>query len=128
MTVGELLGDPSAQTPLLVVLAGALLAIARIIGKRAAASMQRQGTRLGALEKLVLSERTRRRQLEECVRNYGYPLPYWPDDPAELYRPPPPPHSYVDDVDEDPATEEVRRVSVPPFPPEESSRLSRHRR
>lgn len=129
MTIGDLLGTPEAHTPLLVVLAGALLAIARVVGKRAAASMQRQGARIGELETAHTSERTRRRQLEECLRAYGFPLPYWPDDPPELYRPPPPRPRYDDDDDlaDDPPTE-VRRAPVPPFPADESARLSRHRR
>jgi hypothetical protein len=112
VTVGDLLGNPSAQTPLLVVLAGGLLAIAGFIGKRAAGSMQRQGARIGGLEVQATSEQTRRRQLEECIRSYGFPLPYWPDDPAELYRPPAP--HYIDDVDDfEPATTETRRPPVP---------------
>jgi hypothetical protein len=113
VTIGELLGNPNAQTPILAVIAAGLLAVARVVGKRAAASMQRQGARLGAVEDLQLSERTRRRQLEECLRANGFPLPYWPDDPPELYRPPPPRYRY-DDEDEDPAAAGERLVYDPP--------------
>lgn len=117
MTVGDLLGNPSGQTPLLVVIATGLLGIAGFIGKRAAASMQRQGARLGRLEILVEAEQTRRRQLEECLRSEGFRLPYWPGDPAALYRPPPP--RYVDEEDQAPAAPETDWMPTQDF--------SRHR-
>lgn len=117
MTVGDLIGNGS-QTPLLVVIASGLLAIAGFIGKRAAASMQRQGARLGRLEISGAAEQTRRRQLEQCLREYGFPLPYWDGDPPELYLTPArSARSYDDDddVDERPetATTEAYRPPVP---------------
>lgn len=74
-------------SPLLAVITGVILVVAGWIARRVAASMRRQGVRVGALERAVKSERNRRRQVEQCLREHGIRLPYWPDDPAELYAP-----------------------------------------
>jgi hypothetical protein len=88
VTLSDLLGN-ARDAPLLLVLFGALLSVvvtaAGIIGRRLVASMARQGARIGTLERTLRSERLRRRQLEQCLREDGIPLPYWPDDPPELY-------------------------------------------
>jgi hypothetical protein len=115
VSIGDLVGN-GAQTPLVVVIASGLLAIAGFIGKRAAASMARQGARVGRLEIVAAAEQTRRRQLEQCLREFGFPLPYWDGDPPELYLTPArPARSYDDDVDERPetATTEAYRPPVP---------------
>lgn len=127
MTIGDLLGNATAETPLLVLIAGGLLSVAAFVGRRAAASMQRQGRRIGAVENALKLERTRRRQLEQCLRELNVPLPYWPDDPPGLYRPTRLAPPLEDDGDE-PYTTEAARPPVPPFSPDERERLARHRR
>jgi len=87
MTLGDLLGNATTETPLVVLIASAILAAAGWIGRRVARSIARQGARLGTVEKVLKSERLRRRQLEQILREERIPLPYWPDDPAELYAP-----------------------------------------
>lgn len=84
-TLADLFGNANGQTPLVMLVAGAALLIAGWIGGRVFRSLQRQGARVGRLEQLARSERARRRQLEQCLRERGIPLPYWPDDPPELY-------------------------------------------
>lgn len=93
MTIDDLINHtPGGQTSVVVVLAGALVSIVLLIARRAAASVarieasvQRLGSRIGALETDLSSETTRRRQLEQCLREHGIRPPYWPDDPVELY-------------------------------------------
>jgi hypothetical protein len=122
---GELPAWASVFATLLLALAAA---IARRISRRSA---RPQGERLGELERLVESERTRRRQSErELYERYGVELPYWPPDGPSQPRP----HNYepysgpgpwpedgvplphdedqVDDVE--PAT--TRAPSIPPLP------------
>lgn len=82
-TLGDLLGQ--RDTPVILLLAGVLLLAAAWIGRRAFASQARQGRRLGVLEQRLRSETTRRRQVEQTLREQGLELPYWPDDPAELH-------------------------------------------
>ena len=72
-------------SPVLAIATAVVLLAAGWIARRVARSMQRQGARVGALEQRLRSERIRRRQLEQCIRENGIRLPYWPDDPAELY-------------------------------------------
>lgn len=84
-TLAELFGNANGQTPLIVLIAGGLLLVAGWIGGRVFRSLQRQGARIGRLEQTLRSERARRRQLEQCLRERGIPLPYWTDDPPELY-------------------------------------------
>jgi hypothetical protein len=86
-TLADLFGNANGQTPLIVLIAGVILLAAGWIGRKAFASQQRQGRRLGVLEQLLTSERTRRRQLEQTLREHGIHLSYWPGDPAELYAP-----------------------------------------
>jgi hypothetical protein len=74
-------------SPGLAIATAVLLLACGWIARKAAASMRRQGARLGAVEKAVKLERTRRRQVEQCLRERGMPLPYWPDDPPQLYAP-----------------------------------------
>lgn len=87
-------------SPVLAILTAVALLAAGWIARRAARSMQRQGARVGALEKGFRLERSRRRQVEQTLREHGIRLPYWPDDPPELYlagaRP-----ARVDDVEDD---------------------------
>jgi len=87
------------STPWLV-LCGVLLAIAGAVARRQGMSARRQGARIGRLEQLARSERIRRRQLEQVLREAGTHLPYWPDDPPEFYTPPEPAE---DDTDADDA-------------------------
>jgi hypothetical protein len=96
-TLADLLGNANGQTPLIVVVAGVILLAAGWIARKAFASQQRQGRRIGAVEKLLRSERTRRRQLEQTLREHGIRLSYWPDDPAELYAPYSGPGPWPDD-------------------------------
>jgi hypothetical protein len=142
VTLSDLFSN-ARDAPLLLLGFGALLSIvvtaAGIIGRRLVASMARQGARVGTLERTMRSERLRRRQLEQCLREDGIPLPYWPDDPPELYsqwrsrlpeRPdwsPAPERDPRDDPrDEHPETSEAPRITVPPLP--DSAALARHRR
>jgi hypothetical protein len=82
-TLGDLLAR--RDTPVLLLLAVAVLLAASLIARKAFASQARQGKRLGTIERLMQSERTRRRQVEQVLREQGIELPYWPDDPAELH-------------------------------------------
>lgn len=72
-------------SPVLAITTAVVLLAAGYIARRVARSMQRQGARVGTLEKLARLERSRRRQVEQCLREEGIPLPYWPEDPPELY-------------------------------------------
>lgn len=72
-------------SPVLAIATAVILLAAGWIARAARSSMRRQGTRVGTLERAVKSERNRRRQTEQCLREHGIRLPYWPDDPAELY-------------------------------------------
>lgn len=137
MTLGDLLGNATTETPLVVLMASGILAVAGFIGRRVARSIARQGARVGTLERTLRSERLRRRQLEQCIREDGVPLPYWPDDPAELYaanRRPSYPAPRDDGPDWTPADQLVTtfdplpRVPVPPLSDEERTAAARHRR
>lgn len=72
-------------SPTLAIATAVIFIAAGWIARRVAASIRRQGARLGAVERSLKSERNRRRQVEQCLREHGIRLPYWPDDPAELY-------------------------------------------
>jgi hypothetical protein len=85
-------------SPGLAIATAVLLLAAGWIARKAAASMRRQGARLGTVEKVVKLERARRRQVEQSLRERGIPLPYWPDDPPELYLAGP---RFVDDAQGD---------------------------
>jgi hypothetical protein len=127
-TVAELIGSIRADSPWLVLLAGVLLAGAGAVARRLTGSLGRIGARVGSLERIAASERTRRRQVEQALRDLGVPLPYWPPD-----GPPPdarPVRARADDEDQadDDATRARPAVNVPPFPEDERARLSRHRR
>lgn len=117
MTLADVLGTLRADSPVLLVLAVAVLSAAAATGRRVMASARRQGERIGALEALTKSEQTRRRQVEAELIECGVPLPYWPEDPL------PPPVRWPrrrDDEDqdqdhalEDPLTREGKRPPVP---------------
>lgn len=110
------------ETPLAVI-AGVVLSVAAFIGRRVSASMQRQGARLGAVETDLESEITRRRQLEQCLREQGIRLPFWPKDPVALYLAG---GGRRDDFDDEPSA--YPPPSVPPFPPTETARYAQHAR
>jgi hypothetical protein len=125
-TLADLLGNANGQTPLVVIVAGVILLAAAWIGGRVFRSMQRQGGRIGKLEQAARSERIRRRQLEQCLRERGIRLPYWPDDPPELYAVQ---QLHVDDVDEDQADD--MREHFPQtrgYSSDELAAFTRHRR
>jgi hypothetical protein len=61
-------------SPLLAIITAVLLLAAGWIARKAAASMRRQGARLGTVEKVVKLERARRRQVEQCLREDGIPF------------------------------------------------------
>jgi hypothetical protein len=133
-TVSDLLVSANGHTPLVLLLAAILLAAAGWIGVRVFRSLQRQGARIGGLEKSLREERIRRRQTEQCVREAGIDLPYWPGDPAELHAitaarraPTYDPLPYDDALTAE-ASMPTGLPPVPPFSPEERERLSRHRR
>jgi hypothetical protein len=125
MTVDDLANHmPGGQTSVVVLLAGLLVSIVTVIGRRAAAavarleaSVQRLGGRLGALETDLDAETTRRRQLEQSLREDRIRLPYWPKDPPELY---------LAGLDEEYPL--PPRTAVPPFPPTEAARYAQHAR
>jgi hypothetical protein len=104
-------------SPLLAIITAVLLLAAGWIARKAAASMRRQGARLGTVEKVVKLERARRRQVEQCLREDGIPLPYWPDDPPELYLAGPRSRRDVDDQDDrDGEPETAFARTIPPLP------------
>jgi hypothetical protein len=149
-TVAEALQAAGAAGPWLA-LALVLLGIAGRIARAARRSAVLQGQRIGELERVTNSEKTRRQQVESVLRDLGVPLPYWPPDgplqpfdrrifggaassswssqedfpdsgkPRDERRP-----ADVDEdlADEDPETA-VRRIPVPPLPDELGAR---HRR
>lgn len=126
MTLGDLLGNANAETPIVVIVAGVLIAAAGWIGGRAFRSVRRQGARVGAVERKVSLEQTRRRQVEQLLRELRVPLPYWPDDPAELYAPYSGPGPWPEDgVPLPDDLEPVTRATptIPPLPD-----MGRHRR
>jgi hypothetical protein len=110
-------------SPALAILTAVLLLAAGWIARKAAASMRRQGARLGAVEKVVRLERSRRRQVEQCLRERGIPLPYNPEDPPELYLAGP---RYVDD-DQDHDDEEFAPEADPHTARVDTPAFSRHR-
>lgn len=77
---------------LLLVAVVVLLAAARV-AQRVFASLQRQGTRIGALEQDARATELRRYQVEACLLARGIPLPPWPAGPH--------PRDVVDLVDDD---------------------------
>jgi hypothetical protein len=104
---GELPAWASVFATLLLALAAA---IARRISRRSA---RPQGERLGELERLVESERTRRRQTEALLmERYGVQLAYWPPDGPGQPRPVVS-ASWADD-DEDQVDDEDQRYDVEP--------------
>jgi hypothetical protein len=69
------------------------------------------------LAAVVKLERARRRQVEQCLREDGIPLPYWPDDPPELYLAGPRSRRDVDDQDDrDGEPETAFARTIPPLP------------
>lgn len=83
-TIGEVLTNARADSPWLVLVAGALLAAAAQVARRLFGSVARIGSRVGDLERLTDSERTRRQQVESVLLELGVPLPIWPGDPAPV--------------------------------------------
>lgn len=85
MSVTELAGKIlSPDSPWFLVVAAGILAAAAAIGRRLWASLRRIGERVGKLETELVSERTRRQQVECVLLEDGIPLPVWPGDPANL--------------------------------------------
>lgn len=132
MTVDDIINHtPGGQTSVAVVLGLILVSLVLYMGRRAAAavgrleaSVQRLGGRIGQLETDLDAETTRRRQVEQILREYRLRLPWWPKDPAELYRP------FVDldeDLDDD-YPPFPPRSNVPPFPPTEVAKYATHAR
>jgi hypothetical protein len=138
-----------SDSPWLLVVAGLLLVAALFLARQLWASVRRLGARIGEMERVSESERTRRRQVEAVLQDEGIPLPYWPPDgphqPAAARFPaqsrssgwPAPPRTEdfpADDEDEPYAdegenfTREHGRIPVPPLPESERQRLARHRR
>jgi hypothetical protein len=101
-----------------------LLSIAGRVAVNQRRSATGQGQRIGRLETIVETERTRRRQVEAELVACGIPLPFWPPDPLppNLRHRATDPRGRVDvDVDEDldddePLTAERPRIPVPPLP------------
>jgi hypothetical protein len=116
MTLAEILDGelPWWSTAFAAVLLSLAAAVARRITRRSA---RPQGERLGQIERLVESERTRRRQAErELYERYGVELPYWPPDGPNQPRPAPRPYDDEDRADE-PADARTRSApSIPPLP------------
>jgi hypothetical protein len=113
-------GLPAWATAFATLTLALAAAIARRIQRRGA---QPQGERLGEVERLIESERTRRRQIErELYERYGVELPYWPPDGPNQPRP-----RWTDDddqADDEPeAATTTVRPSIPPLPD-----YSHHRR
>jgi hypothetical protein len=134
-TIGDLAGKLAGpESPWLLFVAGVLLLAAAGIGRRLMSSLQRIGARVGELERVSESERTRRRQVEAELAELGVPLPYWPPDGphAPRTRRPAPDLDDAEDLDDEepaPAPETaVNRVPVPPLPPAERAIAARHRR
>jgi len=86
-TLLDALQAVGVDSPAWLVLCAVLLAIAGAVARRQGLSARRQGARIGALEQLARTERIRRRQLEQVLREEGTKLPYWPGDPPEFYTP-----------------------------------------
>jgi hypothetical protein len=147
VTVAELLGKLLApDSPWLLVVAVLVLVAAAGIARRLFRSVAGIGARVGELERLTDSERTRRRQVEDLLLRLGIPLPYWPPDgPGQPSRPAraaardassPVDARRIDqddELDQDDADDytrehELTRPPVPPFPEAERARLARHRR
>lgn len=136
MTIDGLITNVGGQTSVTVVLAGVLAWVVLVMARRAAAavgrlegSVRRLGERLGAVEIDLTGETTRRRQLEQTLREHGIRLPYWPGDPAELYRTPAT-HDYDSDEDDlfERSTTETRRTPIPPIPDFPRHRREQHTR
>jgi hypothetical protein len=148
VTVAELLGKLLApDSPWLLVVAVLVLVAAAGIARRLFRSVAGIGARVGELERLTDSERTRRRQVEDLLLRLGIPLPYWPPDgPGQPSRPARAAardasplearaerdgyDDFEDDDQDDDLTREheLTRPPVPPFPEAERARLARHRR
>jgi hypothetical protein len=103
--------------------AAVLLSLAAAIARRVARRSARpQGERLGQLERLVLSEQTRRRQAEaELADRYGVELPYWPPDgPRPRHRDDGPDWTEAaprNDEDQADALDDARTRVAPSIPP-----------
>lgn len=137
MTVAELVGKLLApESPWLFVVAVVVLATAAQIGRRLFASVRRLGARIGELERVSESERTRRRQVEAELVSLGVPLSLWPEDPPALREVASMRWRLADrdrerdDLDDDPPATAAAYAAppVPPFPDDERARLARHRR
>lgn len=114
--MGGLSHLPGSGLPEWIALALTLLGIVWRVARAARASAQRQGERIGELEKRAALERTRRLQVESVLIDDGLRLPYWPPDGPIEYRPRP--GRFIDDdpapaVDQEPATAETYRPPVP---------------
>ena len=116
-----------------VAAAAVLLVLALRLARSARASAQRQGERIGNLERGLDSERTRRQQTEATLCGLGVPLPFWPPDGQGQPRPTRPvprrleelPADDDDQADDDDATYTRERPSVPPL---DFPAAARHRR
>jgi hypothetical protein len=119
MTLADLINGnlPWWATAFAAVLLSIAAGIARRITRRSA---RPQGERLGELERLVLLEQTRRRQIEAVLIDDGLPLPYWAPDGPNQYRGRP-----RRDVDEDdrrddrrdePPSTALDPLPIPPLP------------
>jgi hypothetical protein len=106
---------PAWATVFATLLLACAAAIARRITRRSA---RPQGERLGALERLVKSERTRRQQAErELYERYGIELPYWPPDGPNQSRPAPEaPAPHLSDEQEPPTARAPSIPALPDFP------------
>lgn len=142
--MNELRQLASSGLPEWLGLALTLLGVAWRVASTARRSARLQGERIGELERRASLEQTRRRQVEAVLLDDGLRLPYWPPDGPNQPRisrwEPSPVDDHddhhddhddhrddVDDLDERyPQTYAV--PAVPPFSPEEASRLARHRR
>lgn len=137
MTIVEALGRLLApDSPWILFVAGLLVLGAAGIGRRLFGSLQRQGARIGRLERELDSEQTRRRQVEAELEAEGIPLPWWPPDGTDrkssgrpAARAAFPPAGAQEDFPSDPETSlDYARPPVPPIPDNERAAFARHRR
>lgn len=110
--MSELSALAHSGVPEWIALAVTLLGIAWRVARGARASAQRQGERIGQLERRADLEQTRRQQIESELIDDGLRLPFWPPDgPIERQLRPAP--RIYDDADVEPVTAEVHRPPVP---------------
>lgn len=139
MSIADVLArllDPGS--PWLTYVAVGLVAVAGGIAKRLWTSLRLQGARIGEVERIADSERTRRRQVESVLADLGVPLPYWPPDGPDVAvarrrkaASPASPASPAPDYPGDDAETSIydsQRIPVPSFTASERDRLARHRR